>query len=76
MKQPAKDKNQAVVEQLLSGKAAEQYHGKQVVVMGGKPHILPEDDRQAVVLVEKLEQQYPRQIPRFVFVPRPETYVL
>lgn len=65
-----------LVERLLSGRVEEKYQGKQVVVMKGKVYILPEDDRQAVSLVERLEEKYPDQTPHLIFVARPETYVL
>ena len=63
-------------DKLLSGAVGEKYQGKQVVVIGHQVVILPEDDRKAVTLVEKLEKQYPDQIPHLISVPRPETYVL
>lgn len=72
----SKDKDNQLVEKLLSGMAEEKYQGKQVVVIGGQAFILPEDDNKAVNLVEGLEKKYPNQIPHFIFVPRPETYVV
>lgn len=68
--------NQKLIEKLLSAAVEEKYYGKQVVVIGGEARILPEDDRESVKLVEKLEEKYPNQIPHLVFVPRPETYIL
>ena len=65
-----------LLDNLLSGAVEEKYHGKQVVVMGDQVQLLPEDDQQAVALVEALEEQYPDQTPHIVTVPRPETYVL
>lgn len=69
-------KNNRLVDALLSGVAEEKFQGKQVVVIGGQAHILPEDDTQSARLVEKLEKKYPGEIPHLVFVPRPETYIL
>lgn len=63
-------------DKLLSGAVGEKYQGKQVVLIDQQVVILPEDDREAVTLVEKLEKQYPDQIPHLISVPRPETYVL
>ena len=65
-----------LIDRLLSGTAEEKYQGKQVVIMGGRIFILPEDDQKAVTLVEDLEKKHPNQIPHLVFVPRPETYIL
>ena len=58
------NKNEKVVEKLLSGTAGEKFQGKQVVVIGEKPHILPDNDQESVALVDKLEQKLPGQIPR------------
>ena len=69
-------KNKQLVDTLLSGAADEQFQGKQVVVIGGKTFILPENDTESARLVETLEKQYPGETPHLVFVPRPETYIL
>lgn len=68
--------NEELEERFLSGQAPKQYQGKEVVIIGGKAHILPADDRQAAALVDKLEVKYPQQIPHLVFVPRPGAYIL
>ncbi|MBI4130656.1 hypothetical protein HY468_05035 [Candidatus Roizmanbacteria bacterium] len=70
------DINEKIVNKLLSGKAEKKYFGKQVVVMGGTAHILPESDEDSKKLVDQLEKKYPKQIPHLLFVPRPETYIL
>ena len=69
-------KDVQLVDKLLSGAVEEKYQGKQVVVIGKRVFILPENDNKAVRLVEDLEKKYPNQIPHLIFVPRPETYVL
>lgn len=76
MNKQVKSSNETVVDKLLSGTAGEKYQGKQVVVIGGKIHILPEDDRESAEMVDQLEHKYPGQTPHLVFVPRPETYIL
>lgn len=76
MNKQSKPANETVVDKLLSGTAGEKYQGKQVVIIGGKIHILPEDDRESAELVNRLEQKHPDQTPHLVFVPRPETYIL
>ena len=45
-------------------------------LIAGKAYILPDDDKASVELVNKLEKKYPKQIPRLLFVARPETYIL
>lgn len=67
---------QKLVEELLSGEVEEKYQGKQVVLIGGQIHILPEDDQESVKLMKELEEKYPNEIPHLIFVPRPETYIL
>ncbi|KKR71740.1 MAG: hypothetical protein UU14_C0020G0013 [Candidatus Roizmanbacteria bacterium GW2011_GWB1_40_7] len=71
-----KDNTDKLIDKLLSGKAAKKYQGKQVVIIAGKAHILPDNDKASVELVNKLEKKYPKQIPHLLFVPRPETYIL
>lgn len=69
-------KDKQLVDQLLSGNVDEKYQGKQLVVIGGEKHVLPDDDKKAVKLVEKLEKKYPKDLPHLVTVPRAETYIL
>ena len=71
-----KNDKDKIIDKLLSGKAEKKYQGKQVVIMGDQVHILPDDDRASVELVNKLEKKYPKQIPHLLFVPRSETYIL
>ncbi|MFQ6009399.1 MAG: hypothetical protein ACE5K8_10675 [Candidatus Zixiibacteriota bacterium] len=76
MSKKPKTSDATLVDKLLSGSAEGKYQGKQVVVIGGRIFVLPEDDRESVAMVDQLEKKYPNQIPHLVFVPRPETYIL
>jgi hypothetical protein len=69
-------RHEQLVDRLLSGAAAAKYQGQQVVVIGGQVHVLPEDDRESVELIEALERKYPEEIPHLLHVPRPESYVV
>ena len=53
-----KNGDKKIITTLLSGKVAKKYEGKQVVVCGGKVHILPRDDKKANSLLNKLIKQY------------------
>lgn len=68
--------HEELIHALLSGKMGKQYEGKHVVVMGGKAEILPTDKNARAELLRRLRAAYPDEIPEFVFVPRPEMYIL
>lgn len=65
-----------IIDELLSGAAAEELQGKQVVAMDEEVHVLPEDDKGSVGLVEKLERKHPGKVPHLVHVPQPEALVV
>ena len=71
-----KKTKQQILSLLLSGKAAKRYQGKQVVVFDGRVYILPENDQEAGIFVNRLMERNPGIKPTLAFVPRAETYIL
>lgn len=65
-----------ILTNLLSGRTAKKYEGKQVVVMGGKIYILPYDDKKSKELLNKLLSKHPKSTPTITFVPKHGTYIL
>lgn len=71
-----KMQNDKILTNLLSGKAAKKYEGKQVVICGGEAYILPTDDSKSKELLNKLIAKYPKIKPTITFVPKHGTYIL
>ena len=65
-----------ILTNLLSGKAAKKYEGKQVVIYGGEVYILPKDDNKSKEIVNELMLKHPKTTPTITFVPRHGTYIL
>lgn len=69
-------RNGKILANLLSGKAAKKYEGKQVVIYGEKVYILPQDDNKSKDFFNKLITQHPKVTPTITFVPKHGTYIL
>lgn len=68
--------NGKMLANLLSGKAAKKYEGKQVVIYGEEVYILPQDDKKSKDFFNKLIAQHPKVAPTITFVPKHGTYIL
>lgn len=68
--------NGKILANLLSGKAAKKYEGKQVVIYGENVYILPQDDNKSKDFLNKLITQHPNATPTIAFVPKHGTYIL
>ena len=65
-----------IVNLLLSDKSPKKYEGKEVIVLGGKVYLLPDDDKNAGLFLNKLIKKNPSIIPTLVSVPRHGMYIL
>lgn len=71
-----KTQDDKILTNLLSGKAAKRYEGKQVVIIGGEAHILPRSDKKSKETINSLINKYPNTTPTITFVPKHGTYIL
>lgn len=71
-----KTQDDKILTNLLSGKAAKKYEGKQVVVFEGDVYILPADDKKSKEVLNKLISKHPNVMPTITFVPKHGTYIL
>lgn len=69
-------KDEKIIQTLHSDKAPKKYQGKEVVVLGGRVYIMPEDDKKVGEFINKLIAKHPKLTPSLTFVPRPGTYIL
>lgn len=68
--------NEQIIANLLSGKAAKKFEGKQVVVFQDDVYILPKNDARAKEFLNQLIAKYPNITPTITFVPKHGTYIL
>ena len=71
-----KSRDEKLLTNLLSGKAAKKYEGKHVVICGGQVFVLPRDDIKSKELLDKLIAEHPKITPTITFVPKHGTYIL
>ncbi|GEM_PF-4485118 len=71
-----KRQNEKILTNLLSGKTAKKYEGKQVVICGGQVFVFPKDDNKSKEMLDKLITKYPNSTPTIAFVPKHGTYIL
>jgi len=71
-----KTQDDKILTNLLSGKAAKKYEGKQVVILGGNVYILPRNDKKSKETINSLINKYPNTTPTITFVPKHGTYIL
>lgn len=71
-----KKQDEKILTNLLSGKAAKRYEGKQVVICAGRVFVFPKDDKKSRELLGKLIAKYPKEAPTIAFVPKQGTYIL
>ena len=71
-----KTQEDKILTNLLSGRSAKKYEGRQVVVVGGKIYILPYDDKKSKELLNNLISKHPKSTPTITFVPKHGTYIL
>lgn len=71
-----KTQEEKIITNLLSGRTAKKYEGRQVVIMGGKVYILPYDDKKSKDVLNKLITKHPKATPTITFVPKHGTYIL
>ena len=69
-------KDERIVHELLSGKKGKKYEGRNVVVIAGQIHMLPEDPRKAKKILNQLIAEHPNITPTVTFVPRQGIYIL
>lgn len=69
------NKDEKILTNLLSGKAAKKYEGKQVVISEGKIYILPKNDNKSKEALNKLIAKHPKTTPTITFVPKHGTYI-
>lgn len=69
-------KDEKILANLLSGKTAKKYEGKQVVICEGHVYVLPGDDKKAGDFFNRLIAKHPKSTPTITFVPRHGTYIL
>lgn len=68
--------DEKILTNLLSGKTAKKYEGKQVVIVEGKIYILPQDDKKSKEFLNKLIAINPKATPTITFVPKHGAYIL
>lgn len=68
--------NEQIIANLLSGKAAKKFAGKQVVIFQDDVYILPRNDVKAKEFLNQLITKYPNTTPTITFVPKHGTYIL
>lgn len=71
-----KTQDEKILTNLLSGKTAKKYEGKQVVIVEGKVYILPQDDKKSKEVLNNLIAKHPKIMPTITFVPKHGTYIL
>ena len=71
-----KIQDEKILTNLLSGKAAKKYEGKQVVIFAGEIHILPRNDDKSKEVINQLITKHPGVTPTVTFVPKHGTYIL
>lgn len=71
-----KTQEDKILTNLLSGKSAKKYEGRQVVIVEGKVYVLPYDDKKSKEVINKLISKHPKAIPTVTFVPKAGTYIL
>lgn len=72
----ASEKDEQIITNLLSGKTAKKYQGRQVVVCKGHVYILPSNDKKSQEFLNKLIAKYPKTTPTITFVPKHGSYIL
>lgn len=68
--------DEKILTNLLSGKTAKKYEGKQVVISEGEVYILPKDDNKSKEALNELIAKHPKATPTITFVPKHGTYIL
>lgn len=71
-----KTQDDKILTNLLSGRTAKKYEGRQVVIVEGKVYVLPYDDKKSKQVLNKLISKHPKATPTITFVPKHGTYIL
>lgn len=70
-----KTKEDKILTNLLSGRTAKKYEGRQVVIVDEKVYVLPYDDKKSKEVLNKLMSKHPKSTPTITFVPKAGTYI-